>query len=122
MKCWQTVFARNLRARVSAEPPSPWTIRRFLRVLALHTAWQPSGLFLLPLALVPALPFGWLYAFYQNVTALADGHSGDAKAVVKKSWQQAVLWPRQNHAVLSILIAFGRAVFLNLLTVGFALP
>ena len=51
-----------------------------------------------------------------------DGHSGDAKAVVKKSWQQAVLWPRQNHAVLSILIAFGGAVFLNLLTVGFALP
>jgi hypothetical protein len=122
MKCWQTVFARRLRTHVSAEPPSFWMMRRFGRVLVVQAILQPTGLFLLPLALIPAIPFAWLYAFYQNVTALTDGESTDVKIIIRKSWQQAALWPQQNHLVLTMLIAFGGMIFLNLMMVCLLLP
>jgi hypothetical protein len=107
MKCWQTVFARRLRAHLAREPAPPrWTPRRWLRVLLVQSALQPAGLFLLPVALTLVLPFGWLFAFYQNVTALS----------------LSLLWPMQNHIVLAILVLFGLFVLLNWLSVCFLLP
>jgi hypothetical protein len=73
-------------------------------------------------SLIPLLPFPWVYAFYQNITALADGEPGGTATLLKKSWKQAALWPRQNHIVLAILIVFGFYVFLDWTTVCFILP
>lgn len=73
MKFWQVIFARRLRAHVAAEPAPHWTVRRWGRVFLTQAFVQPSSLFVIPLSLVPALPFAWVYAFYQNVTALDDG-------------------------------------------------
>ncbi|HYV27606.1 MAG TPA: DUF4129 domain-containing protein [Candidatus Eisenbacteria bacterium] len=123
MKCWQTVFARRLRAHLAREPAPPrWTPRRWLRVLLVQSALQPAGLFLLPVALTLVLPFGWLFAFYQNVTALSDGTNSEIKPLLKKSWNQSLLWPMQNHIVLAILVLFGLFVLLNWLSVCFLLP
>ncbi len=122
MKFWQVIFARRLRAHVAAEPVPHWTVRRWGRVFLTQTFVQPSGLFVVPLSLIPILPAAWVYAFYQNVTALDDGGPAGISPLLKKSWNQALLWPRQNHLVLAILAGFGFYVFLNWAVAGLMLP
>ena len=122
MKFWQAVFARKLRALISVEPAAPWNFSRGRRVFLAQAVLQPSGLFLLPLSLLPVLPFAWVYAFYQNLTALDDGEAAPLRRLFKKSCRQAALWPRQNHVGLAILLGFGFYVFLNWATVCFVLP
>jgi hypothetical protein len=68
------------------------------------------------------MPFGWAYAFYQNLTALGNGESEDFKSLISRSWQQARLWPAQNHLVISILFVFGIFVFLNIVSAMVILP
>jgi hypothetical protein len=122
MKFWQVIFARRVRAQVAGEMPPRWDILCCGRVFVVQAIMQPSGLFVIPLSLVPALPFAWVYAFYQNVTVLADGEPGGTSRLLKKSWKQAALWPGQNHMILSILLAFGFYVFLNWATLCLLLP
>jgi len=114
MKSWQTAFARELWALVTGTPSARWTFRRVARAVAVQTAIQPSLLLALPIALLILLPFGWVYAFYHNVTVFGDGETGEIKAVFRRSQQQALLWQRQNHVVILILFLFGLFVFLNL--------
>jgi hypothetical protein len=120
MKFWQVIFARTLRAHLAAEPPPPLTVHRCSRILLAQTILQPLGLFLIPLALLPVIPFAWVYGFFQNATALDDDDS--IIRLVKKSWQQAGLWPRQNILALAITAVFGGFVFLNWAIVGYMLP
>ena len=122
MKFWQVIFARRLRAHVAAEPAPHWTVRRWGRVFLTQAFVQPSSLFVIPLSLIPVLPFAWVYALYQNVTALDDGGPAGVLPLLKKSWKQAVLWPRQNHIVLAMATAFGFYVFLNWVVTGLMLP
>ncbi|MEO8429113.1 MAG: DUF4129 domain-containing protein [Verrucomicrobiota bacterium] len=122
MKGWQAVFASQLRARISLDAASRWSLSRAVRLAAGQMMLQPSGLFLLPIALIVAMPFGWAYAFYQNMTALGNGESEDFKSLISRSWQQARLWPAQNHLVISILFLFGIFVFLNLVSAMVVLP
>ncbi len=122
MKFWQSVFTRRIRAQITLEPPARWTARRCWRIFLAQAIVQPSGLLLLPLSLIPLLPFAWTYAVYQNATALADTESGEMSKLVKHSWKQAALWPRQNHVVLLVMTAFGFYVFLNWITVCWTLP
>ncbi len=114
MKCWQTIFARRLLAQLTGEPVPRRTPAAVLRLVLVQTSLQPSGLFLIPVALLIMLPFAWVYAFYQNVTVLGGGEDPAAGAVFKKAWRQASLWPLQNHYALLLLKLFGVFVFLNL--------
>ena len=68
------------------------------------------------------LPAVWVYAFYQNATALDDGGPEGVSKLLKKSWKQATLWPRQNHLVLAIMAGFGFYVCLNWMVTGLMLP
>ena len=123
MKFCQAIFARRLRAQVSAAPPPPLTLRRAARLFLHQSILHTYGLFLLPLAVLPALlPLAWVYAFFQNVTALGDGQESRVWELVKKSQQQATLWPRQKILALLMLAAFGIYVFFNWTTLGLALP
>jgi hypothetical protein len=121
MKFWQVVFARRIRAQVAATPPMTLDLKGCIRIALTQTILQPSGLFILPLASIPLLPFAWVYAFYQNVTVLADGREHTA-ALFKKASQQAKLWPKQNHLALAILAGFAFYLFLNWVTVCMTLP
>ncbi len=121
MKFWQAVFAHRLRAQIAAESPPALGLRLGTRIFATQVILQPLGLFLIPLSLVPALPFAWVFAFYQNATALAGGGDGAPK-LFKKSWKQAALWPVQNNVALALLMAFGFCVFLNWVSVCLVLP
>lgn len=113
MKTWQAVFARQLRAQATAEPLPPVSLRRLLRVAVVQAALQPSGFLVLPLALIAALPFGWAYAYYQNVTACGGELDAGRKAGHRQAVRQSRLWPKQNHLLLSILALFGLVVFFN---------
>jgi hypothetical protein len=122
MKFWQAVFARRVRAQAARENFLPPGFRRCARIFFTQAIIQPSGLFVLPLALLPVLPFPWAYVFYQNISALDDDGEAGTAALIKKSWRQAKLWPMQNHAGLTVMFAFAFCVFLNWATVGLTLP
>lgn len=121
MKFWQSVFARRIRAQLAVQPAPPLNFRACLRILVAQTILQPLGLFIIPLSIIPVLPFPWVNAFYQNATVLSDGEGG-VLPLFKKSWRQAMLWPKQNCLSLAILAAFGFYVFLNWVTVCLTLP
>jgi hypothetical protein len=68
------------------------------------------------------IPFAWIYAFFQNVTASAGGDDESASKLFKKSWKHASLWPLQNFLALAIMLAFALYVFLNWATACLMLP
>ncbi len=121
MKFWQVIFARRVRAQVAAAAPPALNFHRGTRIFLTQAILQPSGLFLIPLSMVPVLPFAWVYAFYQNATALADGEKSTPE-LFQKSCRQAALWPGQNNLALAILAGFAFYVFLNWTTVCLVLP
>lgn len=121
MKTCHAIFSRAMRCLVSGEnaglKPS-----RILRIFLTQSALQPTGLFFLPLALVPMLPFPWVFAFYQNLGALDEGETLDVRALARNATSQALLWPQQNHVTQVIMTVFGLFVWLNLISACFVLP
>jgi hypothetical protein len=113
MKFWQAIFLQQLRCRMSQAPAPSLNGRRLLRTALRQTTLQPTGLFFLPLALLLIFPFGWVFAFYQNLTAMEDGEASEVLPLIRCSARQAWLWPGQNHALLGVLLVFGLVVFLN---------
>lgn len=122
MKTWQAIFAQDLLARLGGEAAQPWSLPRLWRVGLIQASLQPPGLFLLLIAVSCVVPFGWTYAFYQNVTVLGDGSERALSRIFKRAWSQARLWPLQNHYLLLLLKLFGLFVFTNLLTGALAIP
>ena len=122
MKCWQAVFAARVKMSVSGQPAPRWSLRRILPLVATQTLIHATAFFILPLAALVAIPFGWCYAFYQNITAEAMTEVDGLKALCKKAWFQAKLWPRQNHLLLAIFFIFGVIVFLNVASAILILP
>ena len=116
MKCWQTVFTSHVRAGLAGGPWPTWSLRRVGRLVVAQSFLQPTGLLVLPIALVITLPFGWAFAYYQGVTVVGDGSEASVRQVSKEAWAHARLWPGQNHQVLSIFLIFGLLVWLNLLS------
>jgi hypothetical protein len=106
MKTWQAVYARRLLAEMCGETPAQWTLARVTRVVMRQTIVQPWGLLVLPVALIVALPFGWTYAFFQNVTALDGSETGEIRSLVRKAAGMAGLWPAQNHLLIWALSPF----------------
>jgi len=122
LKFWQAVFAQRLRAQLSGEDPPPLTVARAAKMFLTQTAVQPTALFVLPLALIPALPFAWLYAFYQTWTVQAAADVPTLRASVRQSWRLTLLWPAQNHVILATLFLFALFVFIGLAIAGVMLP
>lgn len=75
---------------------------------------QPSGLFVIPAMLFLIFPFGWTFAFYQNVSVLGVRFGGDLRQLFNRAQKEAVHWTRQNLAIMFILAGFGFFVFLNI--------
>lgn len=121
MKVFHARFARMLLAELSRSEPPAWDLHRAARSAVHQTIVQSTALFVLPLAALIALPFSWVYAYYQNVTALDDGGTG-LKDLSKKAREQCLLWPVQNHLLIAVLSGFGFVVLVNWLTLGFIAP
>jgi len=122
MKCWQAVFAARVKSGLSGEPPSQWSATKALRLITVQTAIQPLGLIALPLSLALTFPFGWVFAFYQNATVFGSGNHRDINIIYRRSWQQAGMFPYQNHGILLILSVFSLFVFFNIAALVFLFP
>jgi len=122
LKFSQALFAHKLRTQLSGEIPRQLTAARVGKILFTQTALQPTALFVLPLALVPALPFPWLYAFYQSLTTQAEADTPTLRAAIARSWRLALLWPAQNHVIFAVIGLFSFFVFLSLAIAGAMLP
>ncbi|MEO7798951.1 MAG: hypothetical protein ABIY47_14650, partial [Opitutaceae bacterium] len=93
------------------------TWQRFRRLGSAQMRFHGWGLLLLPVSLVLTVPFGWAFAFFQNVSVLGDGD--DAFEAAR---EQAVLWPAQNHLGLLILSALALCAWANLAAAFWAVP
>ncbi len=109
MKCWQAIFAAQLRSVLLDEPAAPWTGPRLLRLILLHATMQPWGLIARLLAQLVTIPFVWVASFYHNVTVLADGQPD----ISRRAAAQARLWPLQAHGIFSQLSILGLFIWLN---------
>lgn len=103
MKCWQTLYTRQLMVQLQQSDGLAWTWRRIRRLVITQAAVQPPGLFLLPLALILTIPFGWAYAFFENLTIQGDGREERIRQTSERAWQQSRLWPGQNHWLIWLL-------------------
>lgn len=121
MKCWQAVFASNLRSFLEDAPQPSWTLGRILNLVCVQLAVTPWMMILLPLALLITLPFGWCYAFFQNMTIFGDGGL-ELKASMRRAWQQCSLWPGQNHKMLLIFFLLTIFVYLNVCIAAVFIP
>ena len=95
---------------------------RIINLAATQALIHSSSFLILPVALVMTIPFAWCFAFYQNVTAQAFIQEDDIKTVCKKSLSFANQWPKQNHILILVFMAFAFILFLNLATAIFILP
>ncbi len=121
MKYFQARFASGLLARLRGEPSAALTTGMVFRSLSIQVIAHSAGLFVLPLAAVAFLPFGWMYAFFQNISGLDDGKTR-LRDLVRTAWKLASLWPAQNHVMLSVISLFSLYVFINWITIGFLTP
>jgi hypothetical protein len=113
MKLCQASFTARIRAELAMKEPPAWDALGHLRVLVPQIAIHATGLFLIPLAIVLVVPFGWVYSFYQNVTVLADSESVGIRKLVEKASKQSSLWILQNHTALGLGLLFALCVLLN---------
>ena len=116
MKAWHARFCQHLQAYLRGGPPARWSVTAFLRTAANQAAIQSTGFILLPIAVLITIPFGWVYATYQNVTVLDGGRNCSLRELVRDAYGQALLWPRQNHVVIWLA-----SPFLLLVVAGFFL-
>ena len=122
MKFWQAVFALQVRARVSDQILHPWPLRRIAAIAATQSLIQSTRFVLMPIASLMLIPYGFCYAFYQNVTAADDGEFQSVTSTCKWAWRQAGLWPRQNHLLIGIYWLFGFVVLVNLAIAAVLIP
>src|SRR5262245_31280797 len=121
MKTWQAVFTERIRAHVAWSAIPSWTASDACRVFFSQAVIQPSGLFILPLAMTLTVQACWVYAFYQNVTVFG-GRSADLSSLVKKAWKHAQLWTLENHFAAGILSILGIGAWLNWFFVCLVIP
>jgi hypothetical protein len=114
MKCWQSAFCTSVHSHLMGRPAEKYSGRRILRLVATQMILQPYSLFVQPVALLILLPFGWTFAFFQNLLLVGDGKDLDLRKTMRTSWRLASLWPAQNHRLLLVLLVFSLIVFLNI--------
>ncbi len=106
---WQALFSVRLFRVLS---PASTQTGSLARLILIEAALQPVSL------LIP-LPFPWLAAFFRNVSLFAALGEPDPMRTARR---QAVLWTRQNWAILSIVTLGGLLVFANALVTLFLVP
>ena len=116
MKYWQARFCGGLSRLALDGSDSPTATDTLLA----QVIFQPWGLLLLPLSLLVTLPFGWCFAFFQNIAVV--GAEPGLSRLYGTARRQAALWPRQNHALLCIFLLLGLVVFANICIGAYFFP
>ncbi len=120
MRVWQAVFCSRLYDRAANREVKPLTAKYLLRSACFHLTHSAWGLLVVPVAALVVVPFGWVYAYFQNL-CIVDISPPFSEAA-QKARKLSKPWPKQNHYVIAILYGFGYLVFFNVITVVSQLP
>jgi len=112
MKCWQSIHASQLKAQIT-QLSIKHDFRKIAFLIRNQLIIQPSLFIILPISMLLTLPFGWTYSFYHNFSCFSDKVDLPLGEVIRRAWKQALLWPGQNHFVISIFTLLTIVVFLN---------
>ena len=115
MKVWQSRFSGRLLMQLGGAAELP----PLASSLMVQGGLQPWGFIILPLAGLITLPFGWCYAFFQNITVLGGP---DWRSTQRKARHLALLWPGQNHLLLALLLLIFLVLFANIAVAVYFLP
>ena len=121
MKTWQAIFGWRLRSVLTDSAPEGVSAAGFARMALGQARWQPWGLVLLPVALVLTVPFPWLYAYFQNLSAVGTSEKSSLE-IHREAVAEAKLWPMQNSLFLLILSGLAIFVFANVCITVLMLP
>jgi hypothetical protein len=122
MKVWQSIFALRVHDRISGGMPHRRSLGQLASIAATQTLIQATRFFVMPVAALLAIPFGYCYAFYQNAAVYGDQDNQDFKLTCQWAWRQAKLWPRQNHLLIAIFWLFGVVILLNVSMATLMIP
>ena len=118
MRTWQGIFCRRLSAQLAGKKDGAVGLKRFAAAFRFHMVYSSWAVVLLPISAVVAIPFGWVYAYFNNL-CIVDCSKADAAA---KARALAKPRPKQNHVLISVLLGFGYFVVLNWVSVLAYLP
>lgn len=117
MKIAQTIFAdRLMRVLRDEKRPPAMPFRGRLRLVSSQALIHATMPWVLSLAGVAVLPFGWAYAFYHSATTLAISHfraGGNTRGLIKASLAQAHHQPGANHALMLVILITALMIWLN---------
>jgi hypothetical protein len=122
MKLWQSIFALKVHDRISGDLSHSRSLGQLASIAATQTLIQATRFFVMPVAALLAIPFGYCYAFYQNAVVHVGRDNQDFKPTCQWAWRQAKLWPRQNHLLIAIFWLFGLVIFLNVSMATLIIP
>jgi hypothetical protein len=122
MKCWQSIFCARLHSHLLGQPPEKYSLSRIWNLVCSQAILQPLALILLPVAFLLLLPFGWTFAFFQNLLVIGSGNDPDLRRVSRTSWRLAALWPGQNHRILMVLAMFSFVAIVNIAVLMIMIP
>lgn len=115
-------FGAILRATAAGVTPARWTPRDWLAAAGLHARLSTWSLLLLLPAFFVMVPFAWVYAYHQSLTAVSESPAHDAADAGGRAARMARLWPFTNHYALFIVTLLGIFVLVNLVIAIAMLP
>lgn len=121
MRVWQSIFCGLLYNQIAQREPDSLSVMKMIRRVYFQLTRSAWGLIALPLSALVMLPFGWVYAYFQNL-CIVDPSSTSMSKAVGKARALSKPWPKQNHYVIAILYGFGYLVFFNITSVLVQLP
>lgn len=117
MRVWQSRFCAYLADQRRGDPPQGWSIAEWARCAVNQLRFgAPAFVALLP-AFFALIPYGWAYAFYQNLAITSHRPGGGRLA-----WEAARQTPYQNHALIAWLTLCWLAAFCNVFSVVLVAP
>lgn len=125
MKLGHAVFGRHLLARLTGEEPAPLPPATWLRIWTRQVLIHATMPWVLGVALLAAIPFAWVFAFYHNTSILAFGQPTGGRpgeAVFQRAAQAARHAPYQNHVLVFFLFLLAFLLWLNLMVLAITLP
>lgn len=112
-------FSRLMEAlEGDASGPVPWRVA--LRTTLAQALLQPLGLFLIPVALLLAIPFPWVCAFFQGAQWIVPGETN--REWLSRAYRLTLVWPGQLLFINLFLSIAGLCLFLNIAVALFAVP
>ncbi len=121
MKCWHAVYCRKVDSIIRLHSSPRYSFKQVLRMISTQSFFSGTAVIVFPLAIAAAVPFGWVYAFYQNISICDDGEK-PIKKIFSRAWQGASTWPGQNYLILCIISVFSVFILLNICILLYYFP